>query len=101
MFFTLFVIGFDDLRWESSCKIIEEFSEKSYLPSADGDFKLHLRTAPFDYNEIAMINIHIGGSYIDLGSGLGFNANGGRNMPSMDWQSLQKYYVNTLLNGPW
>ena len=43
------------------------------------------------------------GPSINLGpKRIGYNQmlRGGRNMPFMDLYSLQKYYVNTILNGP-
>ena len=115
---------FGDLNWVDKCEVLEEFNKDLYLPSADGDFKFHLRTAPFDYKEIARIDIRIDGSYIYLGYNqmrrggknmpfmniywpsinlgperIGYNQmlRGGRNMTFMDWYLLQKYHMNHMI----
>merc|ERR1711936_1326941 len=56
--------------WEENCEVAQEFSEKNYRPSPDGDYVLKFvdPTNAVDMNQLAKLRVDISGSLIPIQS---------------------------------
>ena len=59
-----------DENWVENCEVSQEFSEKNYRPSPDGDYVLKFvdPTNAVDMNQLAKLRVDISGSLIPIQS---------------------------------
>ena len=59
-----------DENWVENCEVTQEFSEKNYRPSPDGDYVLKFvdPTNAVDMNQLAKLRVDISGSLIPIQS---------------------------------
>ena len=62
--------GIFDENWEENCEVAQEFSEKNYRPSPDGDYVLKFvdPTNVVDMDQLAKLRVDISGTLIPIQS---------------------------------